>query len=47
MKTRTAALSILALALASGLHADKQSPPPPATPKGFSVPKPKTFRLMS
>jgi zinc protease len=45
MKTRTAALSILALALATGLRADKQSPPPPATPKGFSVPKPKTFTL--
>ena len=45
MKARIAALSIVALAFASGLHADKQSPPPPAPPRGFSVPKPKTFTL--
>jgi predicted Zn-dependent peptidase len=45
MKARIAALSILALVFASGLRADKQSPPPPAPPRGFSVPKPKTFML--
>jgi zinc protease len=46
MKTRTALASIaLALALAPPLRADKQTPPAPAVPKGFSVPKPKTFTL--
>jgi predicted Zn-dependent peptidase len=46
MKTRTAlALSALALALAPALLADTQAPPAPAEPKGFSVPKPKTFTL--
>ncbi len=46
MKTRTMLLSAaLAVALAPALRADKQAPPPPATPKGFSVPKPKTFTL--
>ena len=39
------ALFSLALALAPSVRADKQSPPPPATPKGFSVPQPKTFTL--
>ena len=43
MKTRIALLaSVLA---ASPLLADKQSPPPPAAPKGFSLPAPKTFTL--
>jgi zinc protease len=46
MKTRTALASVaLALALAPAAHADKQAPPAPAAPKGFSVPKPKTFTL--
>ena len=46
MKIRTAlASAALALALAPALLADKQSPPAPAKPKGFSVPKPKTFTL--
>lgn len=35
----------LALGFAPSLRADKQAPPPPAAPKGFSVPKPKTFTL--
>jgi predicted Zn-dependent peptidase len=35
----------LALAFAPPLFADKQQPPPPAEPKGFSVPQPKTFTL--
>lgn len=39
------ALFSLALALAPSVRADKQAPPPPATPKGFSVPQPKTFTL--
>jgi len=47
MKIRTTALAsaALALALAPALLADKQSPPAPGEPKGFSVPQPKTFRL--
>jgi zinc protease len=46
MKTRTALVSAaLAFALVPALRADKQSPPPPAAPKGFSVPKPRTFTL--
>ena len=46
MRTRTAlASAVLALALAPALMADKQAPPAPAAPKGFSVPKPKTFSL--
>jgi len=46
MKIRTAlASAALALALSPALLADKQSPPAPAKPKGFSVPKPKTFTL--
>jgi zinc protease len=37
---------VLALALASApAFAQKQSPPAPGTPKGFSVPKPTTFTL--
>src|SRR5262249_62233400 len=46
MKTRpplTAAT--LPLALSPALRADNQSPPPPAKPKGFAVPKGKTFQL--
>ena len=39
------ALFSLALALAPSVRADKQASPPPATPKGFSVPQPKTFTL--
>jgi zinc protease len=35
----------LVLALAPAARADKESPPPPAQPKGFSVPKPKAFTL--
>jgi len=35
----------LVLALAPAARADKQSPPAPAQPKGFSVPKPKTLTL--
>jgi zinc protease len=46
MKTRTAlATAGLILALSPALRADKQSPPPPARPKGFAVPKGKTFQL--
>lgn len=46
MKIRTSlASTALALALAPALLADKQSPPAPAAPKGFSVPQPKTFTL--
>jgi predicted Zn-dependent peptidase len=47
MKNRIA-LALLALGAASGLSAQtaqKQAPPPPAQPKGFSVPAPKTFTL--
>ncbi len=44
MKTRTA-LFLIALGLAPALRADKQTPPAPAAPKGFSVPAPKTFTL--
>ncbi len=46
MKSRSTLLAAaLVLALAPAARADKQSPPPPAKPKGFSVPKPKTFTL--
>lgn len=46
MKHRNALLAAaLGVALASAALADKQSPPPPAQPKGFSVPKPKTLTL--
>src|SRR5512135_1439376 len=46
MKHRNALLAAaLGVALASVALADKQSPPPPAQPKGFSVPKPKTLTL--
>jgi zinc protease len=46
MKTRTAlAAAALVLALSPALRADKQSPPPPAKPKGFTIPKGKTFQL--
>ena len=44
MKNRIALASI-ALGLASALHAQKQTPPAPAEPKGFSVPAPKTLAL--
>jgi zinc protease len=44
MKTRTAIL-LFSIAAAAPLLADKQSPPAPGTPKGFSVPTPKTFTL--
>ena len=46
MKHQNALLAAaLTVALAPVALADKQSPPPPAQPKGFSVPKPKTFTL--
>jgi zinc protease len=46
MKHRNALLAAaLTVALASVALADKQSPPPPAQPKGFSVPRPKTLSL--
>jgi len=46
MRHRNALLSTaLVLALAPAARADKQSPPAPAQPKGFSLPKPKTFTL--
>jgi predicted Zn-dependent peptidase len=48
MKKKIALFSLalgLALAFAPSLRADKQQPPPPAAPKGFSVPQPKTFTL--
>lgn len=45
MKTRTALAAALVLAAAPALRADKEAPPAPAAPKGFSVPKPKTFTL--
>lgn len=44
MKNRFALVSI-ALGLAPVLLAQKQAPPAPAEPKGFSVPAPKTFTL--
>jgi predicted Zn-dependent peptidase len=44
MKNRIALASI-ALGLASALDAQKQTPPAPAEPKGFSVPAPKTLAL--
>jgi predicted Zn-dependent peptidase len=46
MKSRPVLLAAaLAVALAPVARADKQAPPAPAAPKGFSVPKPKTFTL--
>jgi predicted Zn-dependent peptidase len=46
MRHRALLLSAaLVLALAPVALADKQSPPPPAQPKGFSLPKPKTLTL--
>ncbi|HTR01965.1 MAG TPA: pitrilysin family protein [Thermoanaerobaculia bacterium] len=46
MKTRIALAGILlAAALAPALRADKEAPPAPAQPKGFTLPKPKTFTL--
>jgi predicted Zn-dependent peptidase len=48
MKKKIALFSIglaLGLGFAPSLRADKQQPPPPAAPKGFSVPQPKTFTL--
>jgi zinc protease len=46
MRKNTAVLfSALALASAPALPADKQNPPAPAAPKGFSVPAPKTMTL--
>lgn len=44
MKKITAAL-FAALAAAPALFADKQAPPAPGTPRGFSVPKPTTLTL--
>lgn len=44
MKNRIA-LVLVALGAASALSAQKQAPPAPAQPKGFSVPAPKTFTL--
>jgi zinc protease len=41
----TIALVLLAAGAASVSLAEKQTPPPPAAPKGFSVPAPKTYRL--
>src|SRR5262245_11816247 len=49
MKTRTKISSLalaVALAAAPVVHGgEKQTPPAPGTPKGFSVPKPTTFTL--
>ncbi|MFY9552753.1 MAG: pitrilysin family protein [Thermoanaerobaculia bacterium] len=45
MKTKTALLLSLLPLLASALFADKQAPPAPAPPKGFSVPAPRTLTL--
>jgi zinc protease len=42
---RTIALVLLAAGAASASFAEKQKPPAPAAPKGFSVPAPKTYRL--
>ena len=44
MKKTTAAF-LAGLAFAPALLADKQTPPAPGTPKGFSVPKPTTLTL--
>ncbi len=44
MKIRTTLL-LIAFGLAPALRAEKQTPPAPAAPKGFSVPAPKTFSL--
>ncbi len=47
MKTRTfsALLTLAAAAMAAPLLAQKQAPPEPGTPKGFSVPAPHKFTL--
>src|SRR5262245_19479439 len=48
MKTHRISRVTLALALAASAasaRAEKQQPPAPGTPKGFSVPKPTTFTL--
>jgi zinc protease len=42
---RTILLALLAAATASASLAEKQTPPAPGPPKGFSVPAPKTYRL--
>ncbi len=42
---KIAALSLVVLAAAPALFADKQAPPAPGTPRGFSVPKPTTLTL--
>jgi zinc protease len=46
MRSRLALLAAaLTVALVPAARADKQAPPAPAAPKGFSVPRPKTFTL--
>ena len=46
MRSRLALLAAaLTVALVPAVRADKQAPPAPAAPKGFSVPRPKTFTL--
>ncbi len=45
MKHRHALLAAVLLGSAAAVLADKQSPPAPAQPKGFSVPQPKTLTL--
>ena len=45
MKKMRTALLLFSIAVAAPLLADKQAPPAPGKPKGFSVPTPKTFTL--
>jgi zinc protease len=45
MMRKTIALLLVAAGAASASLAEKQKPPAPAAPKGFSVPAPETYRL--
>ncbi len=45
MHARTTVLMLAAALAAPMLRADKQAPPAPAAPRGFSVPRPRTFTL--
>ena len=45
MHARTTVMMLAAALAAPMLRADKQAPPAPAAPRGFSVPRPRTFTL--
>jgi len=45
MRDKTLNVVILTLALVPAASAEKEIPPPPAAPKGFQVPAPRTFSL--